>query len=247
MTWATIGGAIVGLAFFAGRTSVRRAPTASAAAPACQEVASPGERREQALLSLFRSLPAAPPPGAAADHAEADAVEAAEARLGRAEFLLGEVFRQLEFQTRAGLKQAEGRASTVLPFLHGMITGAVQADPGMREAFSRQFTTSLCDRQLEDDQAISVAHMAMILPDITTGKGIDCFFSKAKEGVPFWTMLDAWRRSGLASSPVLDAIRVSATDSRTTRRFLSQEEAIAQRASTSVSISSDDIAQASGR
>jgi hypothetical protein len=219
----------------------------SAAPPACTESAPADHRRQQALLSFFRSLPAAPPSGTAAGKTDTEAVEAAEARVARVDFLLGEVFKQLEFQSRVGIKQAEGRAATVVPYLNGMLKGAIQADPGMREAFSREFTTSLCDRQLEDDQVISVAQMAMILPDITTSQGVDCFFSKAKEGVPFWTMLDAWRRSGLDSSPVLDAIRASATDPRTTRRFLSREEAIAQRASVSVAIGTDNSERSGSR
>lgn len=158
-----------------------------------------------------------------------DPVALSEARRKRAEFLLNGVFKQLTHQSRMGIDPAEARADAVLSYLSGVLNGALQADPGIRSAFSAEFTLSLCDRALEDDQSISMAHMALALPDIATESGFECFFSKSKEGVPLWTMLDAWRRSGLPKTPAIARLQATATDSRTTRRFLSDEEALAQR------------------
>ena len=161
----------------------------------------------------------------------ADDIESlAEARRQRAGYLLDDVFKQLNRDARNGTAPAEARANNMLPYLSGVLHGAIQADPAMRAAFSNQFTAALCDRALPDHALISVAHMAAILPDVGTPRGFDCFFSHAKEDVPLWSMLDAWRRSGLEKSPALEKLRTSSTDSRTLRRFLSNEEAITQRA-----------------
>jgi hypothetical protein len=152
-----------------------------------------------------------------------------EARRKRVAFLLNGVFNQLAEQSRTGVDQAEARADYVLPYLSGVLNGALQTDPQIRGAFSAEFTSALCDRTLEDDQTISTAHMALALPDIATDSGFECYFSRAKEGVPLWTMLDAWRRSGLPKTPAIARLQTTATDPRTTRRFLGDEEAMAQR------------------
>lgn len=227
-----IGGSIAMAAFVAGRLSIGQ-DRVRQAEPACEAVAHPDGDDAKRVVRLMRALPASSL-RSANDRAEDDAAAAADARFARAEYLFAQVFKQLDDQARSGVTVAEGRAGAVLPYLSGMLQGAIQADPGMRSAFARQFTTALCDRELADDQAISVGQMALILPDVTTAQGIQCFFSKAKEGVPFWTMLDAWRRSGLEKTPLLEQIRASATDPRTTRRFLSNEEAMAQRISKDV-------------
>jgi hypothetical protein len=213
-------------AFFVGRHSgdgrgvVVAAPDAHAVAP---PAASAGTRKNaparQVPCVVLPPLPAAPTEGA----------EQETVRSHRAEVLLDEVFQELNLHARRGLEPAETRANTVLPYLSGVLHGSLQADPGLRAAFSAQFTSALCERTLAEDQAISVAHMALLLPDIATKRGFDCFFRKAKESVPLWTMLDAWRRSGLEKTPTLAKLQASSTDSRTTRRFLSPEEAMAQR------------------
>ena len=89
----------------------------------------------------------------------------------------------------------------------------------MRGAFSEMFTSSLCGGELGEDEATTMAYAGLMLPDIPTSQGFDCFFGKAKEGIAFWTMLDAWKHSGLKETPILAQIRATATDSRTVRRF----------------------------
>ena len=210
--------------FWVGRLSARANGTPAAASCDDPPVARVADR------DLRRTVPAPPPAIAVCPRtSDDDPVALAEARRKRAEFLLSGVFKQLADQSHAGIEVAEARANSVLPYVSGVLHGALQADPGLRSAFSAEFTSSLCERTLEDDQTISMAHMALGLPDVATESGFDCFFSKAKEGVPLWTMLDAWRRSGLPKTPAIARLQATATDSRTTRRFLSDEEALTQR------------------
>jgi len=181
-----------------------------------------------AALTLL-SLPVA---SASAGVDDDRAVGESQARMARAAHLLGGVFDQLDAQARRGIAPAEARAGMVLPYLSGVLKGALQADPALRSAFAAQFTAALCDRDrdLADDRAISLAQMALGYPDMASEQAFECFFARAKEDVPLWSMLDAWRRSGLGKTPAIARLEASATDSRTTRRFSSPETALAQRA-----------------
>jgi hypothetical protein len=221
-----VSGVVAVASFWIGRSSARVHQTPASAAPS----APPSARVENLASRHPMPAPALTLP-ACPQTPHDDPVALSEARRRRAEFLLNGVFDQLAEQSRMGVKVAETRAGKVLPYLGGVLNGALQADPGMRSAFSEEFTSSLCERTLGDDQMISVAHMALALPDIATESGFECFFSKAKEDVPLWTMLDAWRHSGLPKTPAIARLQTSATDSRTARRFLSDEEAMAQRIS----------------
>jgi hypothetical protein len=212
--------------FWAGRSS---APAHEAPADASRSDPPMARAVDRAINQPSRT----PPPALAVcpRTSNEDPIALSEARRKRAEFLLNGVFNQLAGESQRGTDPAEARADAVLPYLSGVLNGALQADPGIRGAFAAQFTSALCERTLADDQAISVAHIALALPDVASDSGFECFFSKAKEGVPLWTMLDAWRRSGLPKTPAIARLQASATDSRTTRRFLSDEEALAQRMS----------------
>jgi hypothetical protein len=110
-----------------------------------------------------------------------------------------------------------------------VVDGAIQADPGIRQAFSTQFTSALCERSLKPDQVITMASLAVVLPDAATPQGFDCFFSHATEDLPLWSMLDAWRGSGLEKTPALARLQASATDERTTSRFMSRSDLVQQR------------------
>jgi len=115
-----------------------------------------------------------------------------------------------------------------VPYLDGLIHGALEVDPAMRGAFSELFTSSLCGGELGEDQATTLAYAALMLPDIPTAQGFDCFFGKAKEGFAFWTMLDAWWHSGMEETPLLAEIRAKATDPRTVRRFSAPQDSASE-------------------
>jgi hypothetical protein len=228
--WIVVCGGVAIIAASLGRYSARAGHRGSAAPegavegpPSGADVARPSGKKSPRFPPVFPLAPAA-----SSSDAE-DAAERAAARTSRAQYLLGDVFKQLDAQANLGTIAAESRADAVLPYLAGVLRGALQADPGMRSAFAAQFTSTLCDRTVHDDQAITVANMALILPDVATAQGFDCFFSAGKEDVPTWKMLDAWQRSGLELTPALARLKGSAHDSRTTRRFLPQDEQIAQR------------------
>ena len=235
---ASVAVALVAGIFFAGRWSVRagltRSPAAAREALPPTESSAPGRVATwTALLPVFPAAPPAAIESAVSNADDADAAHAAsQARGQRAAFLLDKVFHLMEIQANTDPNVVpEARAQGVRSYLTGLVVGAIQADPAMRAAFSDQFTTRLCGRaSLAAEQIISLAQVGLALPDVPTYEGYDCFFSRhGKEDAPLWFMLDAWQESGLDKPPALAGLAAVAKDSRTTRRFLSKDEAVARR------------------
>ena len=220
--WVTLGGAVLGVGFLLGRASTprRSPPVASPVTPETTERPT-APAPAQSLVRALRRLPVLPAAGGASG---AEDPELAETRSKRAHRLFANVFRRLEIQKKGGFNESEARVMSVVPYLDGLIHGALEADPAMRGAFAEAFTSSLCGGELGDDEAGEMAYTALMLPDIPTSQGFDCFFAKGKEGFAFWTMLDAWRHSGLKETPILADIHAKATDPRTVRRFAAPED-----------------------
>jgi len=230
-----LGGGLITAAFFAGRLTATTAvnerltkegETTDQVNPSSHSARHQHGRDLQPLLRGLAVAQASKELTAAIPDEEA---KAEELRQDRAAFLLAGVFRQLEDQRRRRVEPAEARANAVVAYLAGVMRGAAQADPRMRAAFSTKFTNALCDGGMPADETLSVAHMAMIFPDIATPKGFECFFKGAKEDIATWTMLDAWKHSGLEKSAAIAQMEATATDERTKRRFLSDAAAVAQR------------------
>lgn len=216
--------------FLAGRWSAARTAVAAAARESGDAGSASADTERWRTRLRAVTVPVWPQ---AATEPNADAERAAnEARAQRAEFLLGRVFKQMERQSHTDRDLVpEARAERVRDYLTGTVMGAIHADPQMRSAFSQQFTAALCNRSPKPEEIISLAHVAQAVPDVPTREGFDCFFEKKRtaEDAPLWSMLDAWRDSGQEKSPALARLQAAAKDERTARRFLSNEEAAAQR------------------
>ena len=213
-------GLLVAGAFGAGRISAGRRPDGAERpspdpAPAAATAAVAARSRPVQPLPISVGPP--PAPGAAADMDP----NREQARVDRAGFLLDRVFEQLKrMSAREELPSAEAQATAVESYLTGLLEGAVDSDPGMRSAFGASLRSRLCgDRAPSDAEAISLARMVTVLPDVATAESLDCFFAKAKENVPLWSMLDAWRSSGLPKTAALARLEASAQDARTVRRL----------------------------
>jgi hypothetical protein len=192
-----------------------------------------GERPRPRRYARALELPLAPVVESGRDIAPSeDGPQAEQARAAKAEFVIDQVFKRLRATASQPLifQTPEAQANSVREYMTGLVEGAVIASPRMREAFSAQFTSALCDKSLADEEVITLAHLAMVLPDAPTPRSLDCFFSGSKkEDVPLWSMLDAWRNSGLEKTATLAKLETTSKDPRTARRFLSPEEAMRQR------------------
>jgi hypothetical protein len=126
---------------------------------------------------------------------------------------------------------AEARANQLRPFVHGLAEGIRQTRPDLFKALTEDFNDRLCKEGMSDDKTILLSNLATDLPEIVDGKGFDCFFTgaKGKEDVPLWSMLDAWRASGLEKTAALAQVEATASDKRTIRRLVTHEEEMAAR------------------
>jgi len=140
--------------------------------------------------------------------------------------MVDSVFKRLALMSRFGeFASAEAQATAIAPYAEGLLEGALQSDPAMRAAFGAEFKARLCgSAPTTDAEIISLSQMMRIVPDQATPEAFDCFFSHAKEDVPLWSMMDAWRTTGLDKTPALTKLEATATDSRTQRRLLTPEE-----------------------
>jgi len=219
-------GLLVAGAFGAGRISVGRRSDAAERpsldpAPAAVTAGVAARSRPVVQRSPISVRPP-PAPGAAADVDPG----LGQARVDRAAFVLDRVFERIRLMSAVDdLPSAEAQATAVGPYLTGLLEGAVQSDPGMRSAFGSALRSRLCgDRAPSDAEVISLAQMVTVLPDVATEESLDCFFAKAKEDVPLWSMIDAWRSSGLPKTAALARLEASAQDARTVRRLGDPEE-----------------------
>jgi hypothetical protein len=116
----------------------------------------------------------------------------------------------------------EASANMVRTYVQGMADTIRQTSPAVRSALAEEFTQRLCGEALRDDELITMAYLALELPDIASTKGFDCLFSRrgTREDTVLWSMLDAWRHSGQEKTAAIAAIEQTASDPRTQRRLL---------------------------
>lgn len=189
VVWTTLFGSALAAVFFLGRASGQHGSDRALPTVAAASRERPQDARAETRRNLVRRLPALPPSGAGGTGDEPPDT-AMEPRVSHAHALLGQVFEKLEAQRRIGFQQAEARALAVVPYLEGVLRGAAEADPAMRAAFSQELASQLCSHELPDDQATTLAHMAMIFPDIPTTQGFDCSSRGRRKGSrsgPCWT------------------------------------------------------------
>jgi hypothetical protein len=219
--------------FLLGRLTVPSAPahtvTAAPSGPA-DHAAGSGER------SVAKPVPLAAPK-LAEGQAPAAAPCEAPVRRETATAMIDTLFRRLPSYGGGAsplYSLPERSARSVLPYLVGMVDGALAAAPSVRAGLAEEFTERLCNQTLKDDQLMLMASLGREAPDIVSTKGLDCVFARrgSKEDVVLWSMLDTWRRSGQEKTAAINEIERRATDERTKQRFLSNEEEMRQREAT---------------
>jgi hypothetical protein len=142
-----------------------------------------------------------------------------------ATYLVGSLFRRLGRPGGGSADVPEASANMARTYLQGMTDAIRQTSPAVRSALAEEFTARLCDDTLRDDELITMANLALELPDIASSRGFDCLFDRRgkQEDAVLWAMLDAWRHSGQEKTAAIAAIERTATDARTQRRLLPRE------------------------
>jgi hypothetical protein len=215
--WKALG-LVVALAgcLLLGRASVSPhvTPLSVAAAAVPPRGSAPVARRLGAAPLPVPRLAQSPPPLAAA-------CEPSDRR-ATATFLVGTVFRRLERPRGAATDVPEASANMVRTYIQGMADTVRQTSPAARSALAEEFTQRLCGEDLRDAELITMAYLALELPDIASSRGFDCVFSRRgkREDAVLWSMLDAWRHSGQEKTATIAEIERTAVDPRTQRRLL---------------------------
>jgi hypothetical protein len=191
------------------------APVAIASTEVNPQSHPPAGRRVTAPVPRLTVAPSASAPG------DCEAASQPAARRERASYFFGQLFRRLEVVPDSKIVNAEVRASTVVPYLNGMVDAVRKSDPGLRESLAGEMTSTLCGGSLPEARAILLARLASHMPEIATPQGFECFFAQARdqETVPLWAMIDAWRSSGQEKPAALLALEKVAKDPRTLNRL----------------------------
>jgi hypothetical protein len=69
-----------------------------------------------------------------------------------------------------------------------------------------------------------MAHLVEDMPELANERTFDCVAARGKEDSVLWSMLDAWRSADMPPSAALSKLQQTATDPRTTRRFMDGAE-----------------------
>jgi hypothetical protein len=211
---------ILVLVFSAGRMSASSATTSPALAP----TSNPSVRSQADLSSSSRRVARLPSVPATTTVTSPPACEEAgdsPQRLSRAEYLFDRFLERLSRQPRLPGSTPEKQANLLRSTLTGVIEAARAFDPISRVALSHELTRRLCETELGHAESIAVAYLATDMPEISTEKGFECFFSKIgrQESPRVWAMLDAWRSSGQPPTAAILALQRTALDERTRRRL----------------------------
>lgn len=221
-------GALGAALFFMGRLSAPHAsPGTTSAEPEASDL--PSQPNPHTKLGVrARSIPRLAAPGSP----EACAATTDQDRKDTAAFVMDSLFGRIEMFSHSPMfATAEARANQLRPFVHGLADGIRKTRPDLFKALAEDFNDRLCKEEMSDDRTILLSYFAADLPEMVDTRGLDCFFSRAKgkEDVPLWSMLDAWRASGLEKTAALAQVQDTASDQRTIRRFMTPEDQQAAR------------------
>jgi hypothetical protein len=121
---------------------------------------------------------------------------------------------------------AEAAINDMALYHKGLMDGIARTAPDLADELSERIEHDLCRPGMGDAQLMLLGRTLQEMPELASEKGFSCIFQQRKgEDMVLWTMLDAWRDSGLPETPALVELAQRARDERTRARFLSREPA----------------------
>lgn len=198
----------------AGEPSSRASSPANTAAPAPSGVS-------VALASLEpRADQHAPARSSEPSPEEVRAANAAHA--GRLLQSLYDHTNQLKAQAPPGTAP-EAIANQAVAFLTGWVDALRFTSAEVLDAVGDAVRAHVCASDQSSEETLVSAYVLQWVPEIASGAAFDCFLQDPRrrdtEDVELWAMLDAWRNSGLEPPGALAALKRTAHDPRTLRRF----------------------------
>jgi hypothetical protein len=128
-------------------------------------------------------------------------------------------------------------ANEATAFLTGWVDALRFTSAQVLNAVGEGVRARVCAGGLSAEETLVSAHVLLWLPEVATGPTFDCFLQDRQrsgvEDVELWAVLDAWRNSGLEPPRSLAALRATARDPRTLRRFSAPGDGSSGRRATS--------------
>jgi hypothetical protein len=120
---------------------------------------------------------------------------------------------------------AEAIANQSVVFLTGWVDGLRYASSRTLDRLGDDLRARLCSGGLGPEATIMTAYVLQWLPEVASPGAFECFFAAHHdEDVALWTMLDAWRNSGLDATASIVSLQANARDQRTLHRFKAPQE-----------------------
>jgi hypothetical protein len=141
-----------------------------------------------------------------------------------AKFFLSRLFKRSQILPQN--QPLEVRANFNREYTIGAIEAVRDLHPEDIGAMSEELNNKLCDETIDEEKTVSLAIMAFEMPELSSPRGFQCFFSRArkKEDVVLWYMLDAFNNSGQDKPAALLELAKTAKDPRTMERLMSPED-----------------------
>jgi hypothetical protein len=170
-------------------------------------------------------------PAFAGPPAEAAAHEAERRRAG-AKGVVQALFETLRSSPGHGRGTPEYAAAHTREFIRGVAQTAKAIAPELLVPLADEVTDRLCDPAGQgDDELVMLAFVQQEMPELSSARGFECVLARRRgtEDIVTWSMLDAWRQSGLPRTPSIEALARDARDERTRSRFLAPADELALR------------------
>ncbi|HEY0713589.1 MAG TPA: hypothetical protein VGF45_13000 [Polyangia bacterium] len=134
--------------------------------------------------------------------------------------VVGTIFREIDATFDPGLS-AEGNVVRSTEFIKGWVEAIRFSSSGLIAEIGSVFRRDLCDPISTPHRLFLIGRVLQMVPEAGSSEGFDCIFQKRPvvEDVVFWSVLDAWRISGLEPSAALNDVRTMVSDERTLRRI----------------------------
>jgi hypothetical protein len=229
-TEVTVLGAAALVALVLGTTAVwwARRPPPAVVTPAT--AAEKPLRTTRARLTLRNSFPKLARAVSAPGTETASPAEQARRDAEQARREIDDLFASLRNAKLYADRTAELAVSSIGRDLSAWALRIYHKEPHLLQPLAQEVEGRLCGPLPGTPELVLLSRIGLLLPQLTSQRGFDCVFSRhQQEDIATWSLLDAWRNSGLDLSPTLVALQERATDSRTRRLFMTADEELALR------------------
>jgi hypothetical protein len=114
----------------------------------------------------------------------------------------------------------EAIANQSLLYVEAWTDTVARLGPDMLDELAAELEADLCAADTRPAELVTIGRILAKLPELANAAGFECVFSRQPaEDIALWSLLEAWRASGLPKSAAMASIERRATDKRTLDRL----------------------------